>query len=384
MIRRNRPVLALLAVLAVAVGAVLFNRIGNDRAEAARSLLIGLQDDRLAAADVDPAGRLSLIRGLNAEVVRVDLRWDLVATRRPAAARNPADPAYDWTHYDRVVDAARTAGVRILFTIWGTPVWASDTRIPDDGYPVFGRRPKRVQDAGDFAAAAATRYAPRGVHMWEAWNEPNIPLFLRPQYRRVSGRWVAESPRVYAAMLTSMYRGIHSVDRSAQVAGGVTAPAGEKDPQTCPVQPNCRITPRAFARALGVAGRRPPMDAYSHHPYPLRAPTDTNFAGASYVDLYNLSYLQRDIDATYLRGKPIWLTEFGIATRRVQQYPFFRTEAQQRDGLVDALRRVRANPRVRVFIWYLLQDHPNWASGLLTQGGARKPAAAVFREQARR
>ncbi|HWH15915.1 MAG TPA: hypothetical protein VNT51_14330, partial [Miltoncostaeaceae bacterium] len=116
----------------------------------------------------------------------------------------------------------------------------------------------------------------------------------------------------------------------------------------------------------------------------LRPPTGRNFAGASYIDLYNLGFLTREMDRTYLRGKPLWLTEFGVGTRRVPQYPFFRTRAQQRAGLQDALRRVRANPRVRVFVWYLLQDHRDWSSGLVDERGREKPAAAVFRREARR
>ena len=43
---------------------------------------------------------------------------------------------------------------------------------------------------------------------------------------------------------------------------------------------------------------------------------------------------------------------------------------------------VRADRRVRVFVWYLLQDHPDWASGVLDVAGNRKPSYRVFRSQA--
>jgi len=384
MLRRPRPLAAAVVAVLAAGTAVVGVRMADDRADAARTMLIGLQDDRLAQPETDPGPRLDTLRRLNAEVVRVDLRWDLVATRRPAQPRDPADPAYDWTHYDRVVDGARARKLRLMLAVWGTPAWAADPSVRAGSFPSFSTRPRRPADAGDFAAAVARRYAPRGVHMYEAWNEPNIPLFLRPQYRRQGGRWVPDSPRTYSRILKAMYAGFHGADRRAQVGGGVTAPAGDRDPQSCPVQPDCRVPPRTFVRLLGARGLRPPMDVYAHHPYPLRPPTDRNFAGASYVDLYNLSALTREVDRTYLRGKPLWLTEFGIGTRRVAQYPFFRTEAQQRSGLVDALRRVRANPRVRVFVWYLVQDHRDWASGLVDERGRDKPAAAVFRREARR
>lgn len=370
--------------VATASAAVATVALSSTAALGARAVTIGLQDDRMAQFNVDPSPRMALVKDLNARLVRVDMRWDLIAPTRPAAPRSPADPAYNWSHYDAVVAAARARRVNVMFTVWGTPGWAADPKVPaSPPLPTFGRRPKNPQDAGDFAAAAAARYGPRGVKMWEAWNEPNIPIFMQPQFRRVGGRWVPESPRYYSRLLKAMYRGFKASDRKARVAGGVTAPVGELDYQRSTCQPNCRIQPRHFVTALGARGLRPPMDVVSHHPYPLRKPSNTNFPGASYTDLYNLSYFERDLDRTYLRGKALWLTEFGVATKRVTQYPFFRTEAQQVEGLRDAIRRVRANPRVKVFVWYLLQDHDEWASGLLRQNGSRKPSAAVFRTLAR-
>jgi hypothetical protein len=252
--------------------------------------------------------------------------------------------------------------------------------VADDGFPAFGRRPLRPADAGDFAGAVAARYGPRGVTMYEAWNEPNIPLFLRPQYRRQGGRWVPASPETYGAILTAMRTRIRAVQPDALVAGGVTAPAGERDPQTCPAQPNCRIRPQDFVRHLSAPGLRPPMDAWSHHPYPLRRPADRTPPDRSYVDLYNLPVLTDALDAGYLRGVPVWLSEFGVGTARVEDYVFHVDRDDQARYLTDALRRVRETPRVTTFVWYLLQDHPGWASGLYERDGRAKPAAAAFRE----
>src|SRR5262249_3473556 len=122
----------------------------------------------------------------------------------------------------------------------------------------------------------------------------------------------------------------------------------------------------------------PPMDAYTHHPYPITRPRTTPIAGASFTDLYNVNALQRQLDRTYLAGKPIWLTEIGFATRPVPEYRFSVPEPDQARLLADAYARVRANPRFEILTWYLLQDHPAWASGLLTETGRRKPAALAF------
>jgi hypothetical protein len=114
------------------------------------------------------------------------------------------------------------------------------------------------------------------------------------------------------------------------------------------------------------------MDAVSHHPYPLSAPRAATDPGRSYIDLYNLDVLTTAIDKTYLRRKPLWLTEFGFATRAVTQYPIFFTPANQAKYIVDAYRRVKANRRITLTCYYLLQDHPEWASGVLRQDGRPK------------
>ena len=354
-------------------------------AAAAAAPTITVQDDRVWQV-ADPAARVALMAKTGARAIRVDLRWDVVAPRRPAAPTSPTDPAYDWRRYDAIVRAAKAKGLQVIFTVWGTPAWAADRSVPPPTNPAFqpyAIRPARPADYGDFGAAAAARYAPQGVHRWEAWNEPNIPLFLRPQFARKGRRWVPASPATYSALLKSFYAGVHGADPKAVVAGAVTAPAGDRCPFSCPNQPDGRVAPQDFIRALAAKGLRPPMDAVSHHPYPLTTPRRTTPPGRTYVDLYNLGELQRVIDATYLRGKPLWLTEFGFATRATREYPFHVTARQQAQYVRDAIARVRKNRRVAVFTWYFLQDSPVWASGLLDGRGKQKPAYAVFRSLAR-
>jgi polysaccharide biosynthesis protein PslG len=347
--------------------------------------VIGLQDDRLALWSVDPVPRLRRIAGLGAKVVRVDLRWDQVASsRHPLQPANPDDPSYQWAHYDQVVTVARKYKLKVLFSIWGTPAWAADPSVPKSSrFAAYTARPRRASDFGDFAEAAARRYAPAGVHMWEVWNEPNVPLYLRPQFTKKGGRWVAASPTTYSNLLKAAYRGIKRADGTARVGGGVTAPAGDANPQSCSFQPDCRVTPLAFLSGLAQRANRPSMDVYSHHPYPITPPRSMTFAGASYIDLYNLSRLETALNRTYLRGKPLWLTEFGFATKQVPNYRLKVTPAQQAQYLSDAVRRVRADRRVRMFVWYFLQDNSEWASGLVRQNGAAKPAAQAFSRAAR-
>jgi len=341
----------------------------------ARSAVVGLQDDTVYKPGQDPAERVAQIADAGAKVMRVDLIWDQVAPTRPANAEDPGDPAYRWAEYDAVVREARANGLDVLFTVWGTPAWAADPTVAvRKDQPAWARRPADPADFGAFGAAAARRYAPKGVHLWEGWNEPNIPLFLYPQYERRGGRWVATSPRTYAGLQRAFFEGVKGADPAAVVAGVVTAPAGDRRQSPPPV----RVTPDDFVAALDAPGLRPPMDVVSHHPYPQTKPRDRTPPGRNYIDLYNLDVLTAALDRTYLRGKGLWLTEYGFGTESLPIYPLAFTPEEQSAAIADAFRRVRENPRVRLFSYYLLRDHAQWKSGLLDMEGRAKPGRDAF------
>ena len=186
--------------------------------------------------------------------------------RRPEVGADPADPAYDWRLYDQAVLTATSRGVRVLFTINSSPEWANlyqPSNVP----------PQNFTRLKEFAYAAAIRYSgvyrradgvvlPR-VSLWTAWNEPNIPLGLKPQWRRLGGRWVIHSAWAYARICNAVYDGIHStLLRGQQVACGVTTARGNNAPGT--KRPS--VAPIGFLRAAKAAGMRN-FDAYAHHPY---------------------------------------------------------------------------------------------------------------------
>ena len=75
--------------------------------------------------------------------------------------------------------------MHVLFSIYGTPAWANGGKAPNVA-------PTNGIDLRNFAYAAARRYSgtvagadgrscPRSRD-WLAWNEPNNPVFLTPQY----------------------------------------------------------------------------------------------------------------------------------------------------------------------------------------------------------
>ncbi|HVH52108.1 MAG TPA: hypothetical protein VM690_08170, partial [Gaiellaceae bacterium] len=131
----------------------------------------GVQDDAwLMSGAGTPAQRIATLRQLGVGLVRFTLRWDQVAPSKPANARDPADPAYDWSSFDAVLQGLHAAGISALVTLYGSPAWVNGGH-PANWLPASGA-------IGDFAYAAAKHYP--WVHMWTVWNEPNSRVFSVP------------------------------------------------------------------------------------------------------------------------------------------------------------------------------------------------------------
>jgi hypothetical protein len=350
-------------------------------AGAARGMLVGLLDE--AALYDEPTSVFPLMEQARTQVLRLNLYWGGrigVADRRPARATDPADPAYDWTLYDRTVNFAAQHKIRILFSIYGTPSWANrgaGLNVP----------PRAIADLNNFAYAAAKRYsglypAPDGralppVKLWLAWNEPNLSIGLKRQYRRVGGRWVMQSAVDYTKICNAVYGGVHrTLIRGEKVACGATAPRGNNSPTSS--RPT--ISPLAFMRALKSAGLRK-FDAYAHHPYYGRkTETPTSRPSSTAVTMGNIGTLVTEL--TRLWGnKRLWITEYGYQTNPPDR-AFGVTYAKQAAYMKQAYAMARKNPRIDMMLWFLLRDEPRlggWQSGLLTRTGQKKPSFNVFR-----
>jgi hypothetical protein len=256
--------------------------------------------------------------------------------------------------------------------------------------------PTRAVDLRNFAVAAAKRYSgtymgPDGkilpaVKEWLAWNEPNNPIFLAPQYRKTSTGWVMQSASDYAKICNAIYNGVHAaLAVNERVACGGTAPRGNNDPSSS--RPS--VSPLAFLRAVKLAGLKT-FDAWAHHPYyagpsdtPTTRPVTPKGAPATAVTLGNLSDLIREVTRLY-GNKRIWITEYGYQTNPPD--PIFGVSwAKQAAYLTEAFAIARQNPRIDMMLWFLLKDEPNlagWQSGLITYSGVKKPAFAAFMKMA--
>ena len=329
----------------------------------------------------DPSFRWSPVRAQNmqlaaaagASVIHTTATWATLAPTKPANVANGDDPAYRLTDLDDLVYQSGLYGTRVMINITGTPKWANGGKAPNV-------LPKKVSDLTAFARMLATRYNGRNGHgsvsLWSVWNEPNLQLFLTPQF---SGKKIV-GPANYAKLFKAAYAGIKAGNPWAKVAIGETSARGRDKPLK---GVSATIAPGTFARLLSqVKGLK--FDAWAHHPYPT-APNLPPLQKVRYpnVTLSTLSKFESDLKKWFHRSVPIWITEYGHETKPGEPHGI--TTAKQAAYAKQALLFAKKDPNVQMFIWFVFRDTAGdpWQSGLYAQNGARKPAYSTFSSVAR-
>ncbi len=334
-------------------------------ASAATRLWMGFQDDPYFRWLPDRFFMRDRARDANATVMKTTVYWFNVAPRRPGNAANPFDPAYRWEDLDEFVRQAADRDIEVMLTIWGTPTWAGAGR---------NRMPRRIADLTNFSRALATRYSGRFrgfpfVRFYSIWNEPNLNLFLTPQFN-ARGRSV--SPTNYARLHRAGYAGIKAASRSALIAIGETSARG--------LTTSASHSPGRFAELLSKTRPRVRFDAWAHHPYPTtHTQPPTQRVRWPNVSMTSLPRFGVALDKWFARRNiPLWITEYGHETR--PEDPRGVPYATQASFLRTAVSMARRNPRVGMLIWFALRDSEEnlWQSGLLTRFGLEKPAFDLY------
>ncbi len=353
--RSLRLVLVLFAAVAL---------LAAPAALAAERMWIGFHDDPSFRWVRDRENRIVSSAEEGATIMRLLVRWNHAVPRRPAGPTDPFDRSYNLDDLDEAIRTAQEADTEVVLTLVGTPRWANGGKGPNV-------MPRRVADFGAFARALAARYSGRFdgypfVRFWTVWNEPNLQLFLTPQFDR-AGRSVA--PANYAKLYAAAYAGIKSGNPRALVGMGETSARGTDEPGGLrPVH-----SPGRFIEGIAKANPRLRFDAYSHHPYPftpnLRPSQKVRWPN---VTLGSLPTLHANLKRLFERTSvPIWVTEYGHETKPdTLGIPFAKQAAYVRQSLAIA----KSYPFVSMFIWFVYQDDPGqpWDSGLYTQSGAAK------------
>jgi polysaccharide biosynthesis protein PslG len=293
----------------------------------------------LALADRD----IARARALHARLVRVEVQWSALEPLGPGRV-DPGAQAF----LDRLVEDAAASGIRVIATADSTPCWATSAPaalvlkcVPGHWSRANAWPPRDPSAYAAFVASLAARYG-RRLAAIEIWNEPdqsNEAYFAGPR-----------KPQRYAAVLRAAYPAIKRVNPGVQVlAGSLVGSNG------------------VFLRMLYAAGIKGYYDGLAVHFYELplgalRAIHETQLANG---------------DTT-----PLWLDEFGWSScwprQRTQQEQGCVTAGVQAQNITNLYRSLARTPYVAADLLYKLQDSPQEDFGVLSAGGARKPAFAAL------
>jgi Glycosyl hydrolase catalytic core len=340
---------------------------------AAQRMPIGFFDDPSFRWSADRLVELQKAQATGSSVIHTTASWPVIAPTKPANPASGDDPVYRLGDLDDLVFQAGLYGQRVMINITGTPKWANGGKAPNV-------MPKKTSDLTTFARMLATRYNGRSGHgsvsLYSVWNEPNLQLFLTPQF---SGKKIV-GPSNYAKLYKAAYSGIKAGNSFAKVAIGETSARGRDKPLA---GNSATIAPGTFAKYLSqVKGLK--FDAWAHHPYPSTSNLPpTQKVRYPNVALSTLPQFEKDLKKWFKRTVPIWITEYGHETKPPDAHGT--SYSKQAAYAKQALGIAKKDPLIQMFIWFTFRDSAGnpWQSGLFASGGAAKPAYSAFSSVAR-
>jgi hypothetical protein len=288
---------------------------------------------------------LDRLASAGATWVRVDVGWSTLQPNGPG----PFDMWYV-DLLDAVIEGAKQRGLKVIFDLWQTPSWASDS----------GHAYAPPRDPADFADAvgrAAQRWGD-DVDAWEIWNEPNLDSFFE-----------GTDPATYTALLCAAYPAVKQYDLDPVLFGGLM------------------YNDDAWLRKAYEAGAKGCFDALATHPYvgPSDAAPDTPAVGAVWR-LTHTPAVRAVMNQWGDNRKKIWVTELGWSSGPDSAgNPWDRAVTPQRQAqyLREAVDLIRNRYHyVGPIIWYRdvdgPTDHYQDGFGLLHPDLSDKPAMRAF------
>ena len=316
---------------------------GRDAGFSPGAPFMGLSDRNLAR-DLDAMAASGV------QWVRIDFDWSAIQPTGPGS--------FMWTDVDRVVSAITSRGMSVLALPAYTPGWARPAGSSDHYGPV-----EHIDDFAAFVGVAAARYAPKGVHTWEIWNEPNGSWFWGPQ----------PDPAAYTQLLEASSAAIKAVDPTAVVLTGGLSPAVD-------ASNGSQLSMSTFLRGIYAAGGAGAFDAVAVHPYsypalPLQPGTESWNSFLQLPAVYDVMVANGD------GAKQMWGTEFGAPTGTSGSAV---SEALQSQMVTEAYADWQLWPWTGPLLWYSYRDQgTNLANtednfGLVHYDRTPKPAWATF------
>lgn len=294
--------------------------------------------DLLTKSEAALEADLADYQALGANWLRLDIRWDYAQSR--------AGANYVWTSVDRVVNAARDHGIKVIGELSDAPGWTDASMASASARTAFSQ----------FASAAASHFSGRIDH-WEIYNEPNMKGI---------------TPANYTSMLKGAYSAIKAVDSGdVVITGGLAAV-----PQTG----NGLYGATDYLKGIYANGGEGYFDAVGYHPY-----TYPYMPSAS--DSWNGWQIMEDgIRGTMVANGDsdlqVWMTEVGAPTAGSSSAV---SQTTQGNIIKEMTSLAAGNSWEGPIMWYTYRDQggstgnvENWF-GLVGPNGERKEAYYTYK-----
>lgn len=382
------------ATVIAAIGICVSLSTGESAVASGRQLSV--IEDSARVLSPNPATQdaaLDEIRNLDADIVKIPVLWRNVAPRggsRNKPSRDLTDPATygasAWATIDRAVLGARLRGLDVWLMLTApAPRWA----VAKESVPGPGAFDPDPQDFADFATAAGRHFA--SVRYWSIWNEPNLSLFLQPQYK--------DGVVLSAVHYRKMYRAGYDALTAAGHTGD-TILFGELLPRApLPKRVNGTVPPLMWLREFfcldnnlnalsGAEARRHQCNGYqpinasgfAYHPYTTPQGPLWNDPLPDNATIHHLGRVYKVLDAASRLHR--------LATRRLKIYSSeFGFQSRPPDGKMTPLAKIPEylniseflsfhDPRMATYSQYLINDDTalkSFQSGLRFSNGKAKP-----------
>lgn len=295
----------------------------------------------LGKSDAELHAELKDYAALGVDWIRTDIHWGTIQPKK--------DGAYDWTHWDKVFNAAAEYGIKIVGILneLPTPSWASSSMSTAAEQQGFVK----------FAAAAAQHFGDR-VDTWEVMNEPNMHGISAANYTK---------------MLKGAYDAIKAVD-----AGDTVISAGLA---AVPSTGGGYVGAADYLTQIYANGGKDYFDAVGYHPYtyPYSPKESQSWNGWQMMESNIRSIMVANGDS----AKQVWMTEFGAPTSGGSMAI---SQAEQADLLKQAVDLAGDTDWAGPIMWYSYQDRggstgdtENWF-GLVGPNGQKKDAYYAYQE----
>jgi len=293
--------------------------------------VIGISDPHA----IDP-GVIELIRETGVKWVRAEFHWSRIEPE--------AGAGYRWEKYDAMVEGFNAAGIEVQAIL---------TYVPEPMLTDWGQIEARFED---FASAVVRRYAPRGVHYWEVFNEPNLPGY----------GWLTKSQNAadYLGAYTLLLAKANQVVRRHDPQGFVIIGGVASDQHRgLPVEETMAT--------LYSLGAQPCFDIFAYHPYGYQARFPEARARIDKV-------LGRHGDSK----KPVWFNEYGWTDYAAMDL------ARNRGGENPMIAVFRQMRTADALFWFAAKDYSRRLGtptfGLATYDLEKRPSFETFRKIIRR